>query len=68
VGDIAERAEFAPTVVQIEKIHGDVPVVAGNLRLAARHRNDIPAALLKQVSQHVAAGETRGTRDKCGTL
>lgn len=24
--------------------------------LAARHRNDIPATLLKQVSQHVAAG------------
>lgn len=34
----------------------------------ARHRNDIPAALLKQVSQHVAAGQAGGTCDKCNTL
>jgi hypothetical protein len=55
-------------VGRIEKIHRDVPVVTGNPRLATRHRNDIPATLLKQVSQHVTAGETRGTRDECGTL
>src|SRR6266849_5263486 len=43
-------------------------VVTGNPRFAARHGNDFPAPLLKQVSQHVAAGQTGGTCDKCSTL
>jgi hypothetical protein len=50
VGDIIERGEFCPTVGRIEKIHDDVSIIARNLRFAARHRNDIPAALFKQVS------------------
>jgi hypothetical protein len=60
--------QLRPAISEVEKIYGDVSVVAGILRLAARHRNDIPATLLKQVSQHVAAGQTGGTCDKCGTL
>jgi hypothetical protein len=66
--DVRERPEFGLAVGRIEKIHGDVPVVTGNPRLAARHRNDIPATLLKQVGQHVTAGQAGGTRDKCSTL
>src|SRR6266851_1920430 len=66
--DVLERTEFGLAVGGIEKIHGDVSVVTGNPRLAARHRNDIPATLLKQVSQHVAAGQAGGTCNKCGTL
>src|SRR6202023_1099153 len=68
VRDVRKRPKFGLAVGRIEKIHSDVPVVATNPRLAARHRNDIPAALLKQVSQHVAAGQAGGTCDKCGTL
>src|SRR5882757_3714362 len=65
---IRERPELCPAISGVEKIHGEVPVVTGNPRLAARHRNDIPATLLKQVSQHVAAGQAGSTCDKCGTL
>jgi hypothetical protein len=66
--DIRERPEFCPAISGVEKIHGDVSVITGNPRLAARHGNDIPATLLKQVSQHVAAGQAGGSCDKCGTL
>jgi len=58
VRNIRERPELCPAIIEVEKIHGDVSVVTGNPRLAARHRNDIPATLLEQVSQHVAAGQT----------
>jgi hypothetical protein len=68
VRNIRERPEFCPTVGRIEKIHGDVFVVTGNPRFAARHGDDIPAILLKQVSQHVAAGQSGGTCEKWGTL
>jgi len=57
VGDVRERPELCSTVGRIKEIHGDVSVVARNPRFAARHGNDIPATLLEQVSQHVAAGE-----------
>src|SRR5260370_4012137 len=66
--DVREWTEFGLAVGRIEKIHGNVPVVTTNPRLAERHGNDIPATLLKQVSQHVAAGQAGGTCDKCGTL
>jgi hypothetical protein len=68
LGYVRERAEFSPAVGRIEKIHGDVFVVTGNQRFAARYGNDIPATLLKQVSQHVAAGQAGGTCNECGTL
>jgi hypothetical protein len=41
-------------------------VVAGNPRFAARHGNDIPATLLKQMSQHVAASMTSAVRFAVG--
>src|SRR5882757_7163532 len=66
--DIRERPELCPAIGGIEKIHGDVSVVARNPRLAPRHRNNIPATLFQQVRQHIAAGQAGGTRDKCSTL
>jgi hypothetical protein len=68
VRNIRERPEFCPTVGRIEKVHGNVPVVTSNLRFAPRHGNNIPATLLKQVSQHVAASQTGSSGDKCGPL
>jgi hypothetical protein len=49
--------ELCPAINRVEEIHGDMTIVTRNLRLAARHRNDIPAPLLQQVRQHVTAGE-----------
>ncbi len=66
--DIRERPELCPAISRIEKIYRDVSVVTGNPRLAPRHRNDIPATLFQQMRQHVAAGQTGGACDKCGTL
>src|ERR1700677_4323348 len=66
--DIVERSELCFAIGGVEKIGSDVPVVTGNPRLAARNRYDIPAALLKQMIQHVAAGQAGSTCDKCGTL
>jgi hypothetical protein len=52
----SEPKEFLSEVLSRSPLFG-----AKRTRYAARHGNDIPATLLKQVSQHVAAGQPGST-------